>query len=87
MDKFVIISIAGAMWATMALAQTSPPPAAPPAGPAAAAKPTAKGKATTAPQTPEGIECSKQADAKGLHGQERIRFRANCKKRLLKEKS
>lgn len=28
------------------------------------------------------IECSKQADAKGLHGAERKKFRAQCKKDL-----
>jgi hypothetical protein len=37
--------------------------------------------------SPESIECSKQADAKGLHGPERVRFRANCKKKLMKEKT
>ena len=36
----------------------------------------------TKPKTPESIECSKQADAKGLHGKERIKFRAQCKKDL-----
>ncbi|HML29414.1 MAG TPA: PsiF family protein [Hyphomicrobium sp.] len=30
-------------------------------------------------RTPESIECSKQADAKGLHGKERKKFRAQCK--------
>lgn len=34
------------------------------------------------PKTPESIECSKQADAKGLHGKERVKFRAQCKKEL-----
>ena len=28
----------------------------------------------------KSIECSKQADAKGLHGKERQKFRAKCKK-------
>ena len=26
------------------------------------------------------LECSKEADAKGLHGKERKKFRADCKK-------
>lgn len=34
------------------------------------------------PKTPESIECSKQADAKGLHGKDRVKFRAQCKKEL-----
>ena len=33
-------------------------------------------------KSPESIECSKQADAKGLHGAERKKFRAQCKKEL-----
>jgi len=32
-------------------------------------------------RTPESIECSKQADAKGLHGAERKKFREECKKK------
>ena len=43
-------------------------------------------KAPAKPRTPESIECSKQADAKGLKGKERKKFRAKCKKDLLKAK-
>jgi psiF repeat-containing protein len=32
------------------------------------------------PRSAESLECSKQADAKGLHGKERKKFRAECKK-------
>ena len=32
------------------------------------------------PRTAESLECSKEADAKGLHGKERKKFRAECKK-------
>jgi hypothetical protein len=49
-------------------------------GAAAAAKDTKAKTETT--HTPESIECSKQADAKGLHGTERKKFRAKCKKEL-----
>ena len=35
-------------------------------------------------RTPESIECSKQADAKGLHGKERKTFRAHCKAEMKK---
>jgi len=31
------------------------------------------------PRTAESLECSKQADAKGLHGKERKKFRSECK--------
>jgi hypothetical protein len=38
--------------------------------------------ATTKPveRTEKSIECSKQADAKGLHGKERQKFRSECKR-------
>ena len=32
------------------------------------------------PRTPGSLECSKEADAKGLHGKERKKFRSECKK-------
>jgi psiF repeat len=36
--------------------------------------------------TPESIECTKEADAKGLHGKERKAFRSECKKNLMAHK-
>ena len=45
---------------------------------------------TAVPQnarTAESLECSKQADAKGLHGKERKKFRATCKRQLLAKKT
>ncbi|HVR57284.1 MAG TPA: PsiF family protein [Pseudolabrys sp.] len=32
------------------------------------------------PRTSASLECSKEADAKGLHGKERRKFRSECKK-------
>lgn len=32
--------------------------------------------------SPASLECSKQADAKGLHGKTRKKFRATCKKQF-----
>ena len=32
------------------------------------------------PRTPGSIECSREADAKGLKGKERKKFRSECKK-------
>jgi hypothetical protein len=60
-------------------AQSTPAPAAQPAAPAAAPEKKAE------PQTPEARkakskDCSAQADAKGLHGKERKKFRDECKK-------
>jgi hypothetical protein len=39
-----------------------------------------KKKSEATPRTAKSIECSKQADAKGLHGKERKIFREKCKK-------
>jgi hypothetical protein len=59
------------------------------AGPALAQGTAAPAKSDTAapaaPKTskarsPESVECSKQADAKGLHGKERKKFRSDCMK-------
>ena len=35
---------------------------------------------TAKPRTEVSLECSKQADAKKLHGEERRKFRSTCKK-------
>ena len=53
-----------------AFAQTTTP--APAATPAPAK--------TEKPRSAASLECSKEADAKGLHGKERKKFRAECKK-------
>ena len=58
-------------------------PLRPPGRPAAAAPaaPAAKMAAPAAKQhTAASLECSKEADAKGLHGKERKKFRSECKK-------
>jgi invasion protein IalB len=60
------------LFATPVFAQTAAPAAAP------AAK-------TAKVHSPESIECSKEADEKGLHGKERKKFRSECK-RAAKEK-
>ena len=53
-------------------------PAAAPAAPAAA--PAAKMDKKPVVHTAASLECSKEADAKGLHGKERKKFRSDCKK-------
>jgi predicted outer membrane protein len=42
-------------------------------------KPAAATKAKPA-RSAKSLECSKQADAKGLHGKERKKFRSECKR-------
>jgi hypothetical protein len=51
-----------------------------PATPAPAAKMAPAEKKAEKPRTPGSLECSKEADAKGLHGKERKKFRSECKK-------
>jgi hypothetical protein len=63
---------ASLLLASPAFAQTS----APAASPAPAADATSKG---SKPHSAASIECSKEADAKGLHGKERKKFRSECK--------
>ena len=63
-----------------AFAQTAAP-AAKDAAPAATA---AKAPKEAKPRTAESLECSKEADAKGLHGKERKKFRSECKAKAAK---
>ena len=79
---FATAAVASLLLAGPALAQTTtaPPAKSDTATPAPAAK-------TAKPRTAESLECSKEADAKGLHGKERKKFRAACKKDLAKKKS
>jgi psiF repeat len=42
-------------------------------------------KAATKPRSSASVECSKRADAQNLHGKERKKFRADCKKELAKK--
>jgi hypothetical protein len=44
----------------------------------------APAKAAAAPRTAESIECSKEAEAKGLHGKVRKKFERDCKKAAAK---
>ncbi|SDN88129.1 PsiF family protein [Phyllobacterium sp. OV277] len=71
--------------ATTAPAATTTAPAPTTTAPAATTKPatTMMKKATTATtpaKTAISKACSAQADAKGLHGKERHKFRSDCKK-------
>jgi hypothetical protein len=64
------------LFASPVLAQTSTAPAAK----SDTAAPAATDKKAAKPRTAESVECSKEADAKGLHGKERKKFRSECKK-------
>ena len=57
-----------------AFAQTPAPSTAP----AAATPPAATTTMAKKPRSAASMECSKEADAKGLHGKERKKFRKDC---------
>jgi len=73
------VALAFALSTGAAVAQTATGTAAPAPAATAPATPAAKAK-TAAPRTDESIACSKEADAKNLHGAERKTFRAKCMK-------
>jgi hypothetical protein len=65
--------------AVSAQTQTTPAPAAKSAAPATTAPKAAKSAPkATKPRSAASLDCSKQADAKGLHGKERKKFRSEC---------
>lgn len=70
------IALVTLLFAGAAYAQTSTP-AKTDTAPAATPAPTKK---ATQPRSAQSMECSKEADAKGLHGKERKKFRSECKK-------
>jgi psiF repeat len=69
------------LFATPVFAQSTAAPAA--KSDTAAPAPMAK---TSKPRSAESLECSKEADAKGLHGKERKKFRSECKKAAMDKK-
>jgi hypothetical protein len=84
--KIITLVTAAAMTACLlggaAFAQTAAPAPAPAAD--AAAPKAAPAKAAPVQHSAQSLECSKQADAKGLHGSERKKFRATCIKSAAK---
>jgi invasion protein IalB len=77
--------VASLLLAGSAFAQTAAPAAKPaPAATAAPASKMAPAAKTAKPHTAASIECSKEADAKGLHGKERKKFRSECKAKAAK---
>jgi hypothetical protein len=75
-SRAAALAIASLVLTGTAFAQT---PAAAPADKAAPAATTNMAKPKAA-MTPESQKCSDEADAKGLHGKERKKFREKCKK-------
>ena len=92
--RIAIAAVAAILLSTSAIA-AEPVPAAKPAAAAPAAKPAAAvgkplpkrkvgdnsaSKPGAKPRTAISLDCSKQADTKGLHGKPREKFRDDCKK-------
>ncbi len=69
-SRLAVTALASLLVTGTAIAQTTAP----------AAKSDTKAATTKAPKqhSAESLECSKQADAKGLHGKERKKFRSEC---------
>lgn len=83
-SRALAVAFASVMLAGSAFAQTAAPTA--PAAPATKTAPAATTPSKAAApkekteRTAASLECSKQADAKGLHGKDRKKFRSECKK-------
>ena len=74
-SRAVATAFASLLLMSSAFAQTTPPPAA--AAPAATAAPAKKAEK---PRSAASLQCSKDADAKSLHGKDRKKFMSECKK-------
>ena len=73
-------AIASLLLFSSAFAQTTTPATPAPAAKTAPAPKAAAEKKAEKPRTAASLQCSKDADAKKLHGKERKKFMAECKK-------
>jgi hypothetical protein len=75
-------AIASLLLISSAFAQTTPPATPAPAAKAAPATKAAAPveKKAAKPRTAASLECSKEADTKGVHGKERKKFMSECRK-------
>ena len=71
-SRLAVVALASLFATGTAFAQTTTP-----AAKSDTASTTTDKKAPTE-HSAESLECSKQADAKGLHGKERKKFRSDC---------
>ena len=80
-SRVAATAFASLLLMSSAFAQTTTPATPAPAAKAApAAKMEPAEKKAPVAHTAASIECSKEADAKGLKGKERKKFRSECKK-------
>ena len=85
-SRVAATAIASLLLMGSAFAQTTAPAATPAAPAAAPAAPAAKAEKKPVVRTAASLECSKEADAKGLKGKERKKFRSECKKAAAEKK-
>jgi hypothetical protein len=74
-SRAVATAFASLLLMSSAFAQTTAP-----ATPAPATKMAPGEKTAAKPRTAASLECSKEADTKGIHGKERKKFMSECKK-------
>jgi hypothetical protein len=72
--------VAATAFASLLLMSSAFAQTAAPATPAPAAKAAPAEKKAEKPRTAASLECSKEADTKAVHGKERKKFMAECKK-------
>lgn len=80
MIKLSSLTLATAVAALLLAGPASAQSTAPAAAAAAKSAPAMAAPKAKVAHSAVSMECSKQADAKGLHGKERHKFRAACKK-------
>lgn len=71
---FATAAVATALLAAPAFAQSTTAPATK----SGTTAPASTMKKTSKARSPESVECTKQADEKGLHGKARKKFRSDC---------
>ena len=74
-SRAAVTAIASLFLISSAVAQTTSPATTAPAAKAAPAQ-----KRAEKPRTAASLECSKEADTKGVHGKERKKFMSECKR-------
>jgi hypothetical protein len=80
-SRVAAVAIASLFLIGSAFAQTTTPATPAPAAKAAPADKMAPAeKKAEKPRTAASLECSKEADTKGVHGKERKKFMSECKK-------
>jgi hypothetical protein len=80
-SRAAVTAVASLLLLGSAFAQTSTPATPQPSAKAAPAPKMAPAeKNSEKPRTAVSLQCSKDADAKGVHGKERKKFMSECKK-------